>query len=128
MFLSHLLQIINIVGSLRVREVACSVSDRQGSNFESCVWRAVSLHSSHHPQEVLLAQFILSWSVYADMLSALRIIPDITQAIFEGFYVSSLFSTNSMLLLSWASIADGGSILKQHLANISCYWDHPIGV
>ena len=28
------------------REVACSASDHQGSNFESCVWRAVSSHSS----------------------------------------------------------------------------------
>ena len=28
-------------------------------NFESCVWRDVSSHSSHHPQEVLLAQFSL---------------------------------------------------------------------
>ena len=33
---------VNIVGSLRDREVACSASDRQGSNFESCVWRTVS--------------------------------------------------------------------------------------
>ena len=41
------------------REVACSASDRQGWNFESCVWRAVSSHSSHHPQEDLLAQFSL---------------------------------------------------------------------
>ena len=32
---------------------------RQGSNFESCVWRTVSSQSSHHPQEVLLAQFSL---------------------------------------------------------------------
>ena len=48
-----------IVGSLRDREVACSASDRQGSNFESCVWRTVSSQSSHHPQEVLLAQFSL---------------------------------------------------------------------
>ena len=48
-----------IVGNLRNREVACSASDRQGSNFESCVWRTVSSQSSHHPQEVLLAQFIL---------------------------------------------------------------------
>ena len=40
-------------------EVACSASDRQGSNFESCVWRTVSSQSSHHPQEVLLAQFSL---------------------------------------------------------------------
>ena len=28
-----------------------------GSNFESRVWRAVSPHSSHHPQDVLLSQF-----------------------------------------------------------------------
>ena len=48
---------LSIVGSLRDREVACSASERQGSNFESCVWRTVSSHSSHHPQEVLLAQF-----------------------------------------------------------------------
>ena len=44
---------------LRDREVACSASDRQGSNFESCVWRTVSSQSSHHPQEVILAQFSL---------------------------------------------------------------------
>ena len=47
----------NVLGSLRDREVACSASDRQGSNFESCVWRTVSSQSSHHPQEVLLARF-----------------------------------------------------------------------
>ena len=50
---------VSIVGSLRDREVACSASDRQGSNFESCVWRTVSSQSSHPPQEVLLAQFSL---------------------------------------------------------------------
>ena len=50
---------VSIVGSLRDQEVACSASDRQGSNFESCVWRTVSSQSSHHPQEVLLAQFSL---------------------------------------------------------------------
>ena len=50
---------VSIVGSLRDREVACSASDRQGSNFESYVWRTVSSQSSHHPQEVLLAQFSL---------------------------------------------------------------------
>ena len=44
------------VGSLCDREVAGPASDRQGSNFESCVWRAVS---SHHPQEVLVAQYSL---------------------------------------------------------------------
>ena len=41
-------------GEPRDREVACSAS-----NFESCVWRTVSSQSSHHPQEVLLAQFSL---------------------------------------------------------------------
>ena len=52
-------QHLNIVGSLRNQEVACSASDRQGSNFESCVRRAVSSHSSDHAQEVFLAQFSL---------------------------------------------------------------------
>ena len=59
MFLPHPRVKHSIVGSLRDREVACSASDRQGSNFESWVWKTVSSHSSHHPQEVLLAQFSL---------------------------------------------------------------------
>ena len=59
MFLPHPRVKVSIVGSLRDREVACSASDRQGSNFESCVWRTVSSHSSHLPQKVLLAQFSL---------------------------------------------------------------------
>ena len=59
MFLPHPRVKASIVESLRDREVACSASDRQGSNFESCVWRTVSSQSSHHPQEVLLAQFSL---------------------------------------------------------------------
>ena len=59
MFLPHPRVKLSIVGSFRDREVACSASDRQGSNFESCVWRTVSSHSSHHPHEVLLAQFSL---------------------------------------------------------------------
>ena len=63
MFLPHPRVKVSIVGSLRDREVAYSASDRQGSNFESCVWRTVTLtvssQSSHHPQEVLLAQFSL---------------------------------------------------------------------
>ena len=58
-FLPHPCKKVSIVGSLRDREVAYSASDRQGSNFESCVWRTVSSQSSHHPQEVLLAQFSL---------------------------------------------------------------------
>ena len=36
--------------------VSCSASDRQGFCLESCVWRAASFHSSHHSQEVSLAQ------------------------------------------------------------------------
>ena len=59
MFLPHPRVKLSIVGSLRDRDVACSASDRQGSNFESCVWRTVSSHSSHHPQEIILAQFSL---------------------------------------------------------------------
>ena len=59
LFLPHPRVKVSILGSLRDREVACSASDRQGSNFKSCVWRTVSSQSSHHPQEVLLAQFSL---------------------------------------------------------------------
>ena len=59
LFLPHPRVKVSIVGSLRDREVVCSASDRQDSNFESCVWRTVSSQSSHHPQEVLLAQFSL---------------------------------------------------------------------
>ena len=59
MFLPHPRVKLSIVGSLHDRDVACSASDRQGSNFESCVRGTVSSHSSHHPQEVLLAQFSL---------------------------------------------------------------------
>ena len=33
-------------GNIRDRDVACSASGRQGSNFESFVWKAMS---SHHP-------------------------------------------------------------------------------
>ena len=55
-FIPHPRVKLSIVESLRDREVACSASDRQGSNFESCVWRTVS---SHYPQEILLAQFSL---------------------------------------------------------------------
>ena len=59
MFLPHPRVKVSIVGSLRDREIVCSASDCQGSNFESCVWRTVSSQSSHHPQVVLLAQFSL---------------------------------------------------------------------
>ena len=59
MFLPCSLVKIHYCGEPRDRDVVCSNSDRHGSHFESCVWRAVSPHSSHHPQEVLLAKFSL---------------------------------------------------------------------
>ena len=46
-----------LLHNIRDREVACSASDRQCLNFGFCVCRAVSSHSPHHPQEVLLTQF-----------------------------------------------------------------------
>ena len=84
MFLPHPRVKVSIVGSLRDREVACSASDRQGSNFESCVWRTVSSQSSHHPQEVLLAQF----SLYVHK-GGLK--PD-------SFHFTQLFGTNLSLI------------------------------
>ena len=59
MVLPHPLVILSSAGSLRDGEVACLASDRQGSSFASCVWRAVSFHSSHLTREVIQVQFIL---------------------------------------------------------------------
>ena len=60
MFISHPRVKVSIVGRLRARAPQTA---RARSNFESCVWRTVSSHSSHHPQEVLLAQFSLCTKV-----------------------------------------------------------------
>ena len=49
MFLPHPLVKLSTVGSLCDLEVTFSGSDLQGLNFESCIWMAVSSHSSHHP-------------------------------------------------------------------------------
>ena len=49
------------VARKRVPPSGSAPVDRQGSNFESCVWRAVS---SHHPQDVLLAQCSLYYYVH----------------------------------------------------------------
>ena len=57
--LPHPLVKLSIVGSLCDRQVSCSSTDLEGLNFEFCVWRAVSSHSSHHRREVILAQFSL---------------------------------------------------------------------
>ena len=81
MFLPHPRVKLSIVGSLHDREVACSASDHQGSNFESCVWRTVSSHSSHHPQEVLLAQFSLyvhKGGIKPDSFHFIFILPNIS--------------------------------------------------
>ena len=50
MFLLHPRLKVSIVGSLRDREVACSTSDRQGSNLEFCLEDSVI-------SIILLAQF-----------------------------------------------------------------------
>ena len=88
MFLLHPRVKLSIVESLRDREVACSASDRQGSNFESCVWRSVSSQSSHHPQEVLLAQF----SVYVHK-GGLK--PDSFQLLVMSSCIATKSATNS---------------------------------
>ena len=79
MFLPHPRVTVSIVGSFRDREVACSASDRQGSNFESCVWRAVSSQSSHHRQEKINKSLaVQNYSCYQKslqcMYSALRVV------------------------------------------------------
>ena len=55
-FFSAHSQRLNIVGSLRDQQIRCSASAHKGSNLESSVWKAVSSHSSHHPQEALLTR------------------------------------------------------------------------
>ena len=99
LFLPHPRVKVSIVGSLRDREVACSASDRQGSNFESCVWRTVSSQSSHHPQEVLLAQF----SLYVHK-GGLK--PDSFHFIFTGHCMRVIYKNSPLLLLfikTWSS-------------------------
>ena len=81
MFLPHPRVKVSIVGSLRDREVACSASDHQGSNFESCVWRTVSSHSSH------LRRF--SWPSLAYMCTKVAQSP----IHFISFYLSSKMLT-----------------------------------
>ena len=102
LFLPHPRVKVSIVGSLRDREVACSASDRQGPNFESCVWRTVSSQSSHHPQEVLLAQF----SLYVHK-GGLK--PDSFHFTATGWGISDsflMFSTSSVTesVLSWDTL------------------------
>ena len=115
---------VSIVGSLRDREVACSASDRQGSNFESCVWRTVSSQSSHHPQEVLLAQF----SLYVHK-GGLK--PDSFHFIYYGS-VDHLPSHNCKNLTSkkttMLTICDAGPASNHHRISAPCLCHHlPVG-
>ena len=53
------IEITGLVNKMFGLFIHLKVSDHQGSNFESCVSRAVSSHSSRHPQDVVLAQLSL---------------------------------------------------------------------
>ena len=99
LFLPHPRVKVSIVGSLRDREVVCSASDRQVSNFESCVWRTVSSQSSHHPQEVLLAQFSLyvhKGGLKPDSFHFISTICWNCQLVSNLFQVSWEFQTNTL--------------------------------
>ena len=76
---------VSIVGNLRDREVACSASDRQGSNFESCVWRTVSSQSSHHPQEVPLEVHFCSTSMKWWVVSFTQLTRDVGSVLFQSW-------------------------------------------
>ena len=80
------------VGSLRDREVACSASDRKGANFESCVWRTVSSHSSHYPQEVLLALFSLCVHKGGLKPDSFYFICNALIAITQGFTTTTIYA------------------------------------
>ena len=51
------------LGSNRGRDAASSALHHQGSNFGSCVWKAVSSHSAHHPKEALSPARFIQWSM-----------------------------------------------------------------
>ena len=88
------------MGSLRDREVACSASNHQpGSKFKSYIWRAVSSHSSHHPQEVILAQFSLyEHKPHSFHFSTLYIIiNDIDFIIISKYFFGCVRMTNMIL-------------------------------
>ena len=99
----------NIVRSHRNREVACLASDRRCSNVKSCVWRAVSSHSSQHTQEVLLAQISLYGPIYH--LSAYWI--SRTNIVRKSYVTPQL--QQDIIMIMEISMRDGGSILGQRL-------------
>ena len=130
MFLPHPRVKVSIVGSLRDREVACSASDRQGSNFESCVWRTVSSQSSHRPQEVLLAQFSLyvhksglnpdSFGTLSISVMSSKLAADVSRA-----WTQRAPQQTRGVGWCWASVVDDEPTWDQHWANASCLLDNP---
>ena len=105
MFLPHPRVKVSIVGSLRDQEVACLASSCQGSNFESCVWRTVSSQSSHHPQEVLLAQFSLyvhKGGLKPDSFHFIRR-PEKTQGKYMDLFIFALGRISLHILCSWSN-------------------------
>ena len=120
LFLPHPRVNVSIVGSLRDREVACSVSDRQGSNFESCVWRTVSSQSSHHPQEVLLAQFSLYVHKGGLKPDSFHFILSINRTYFSlaAFQVSRIRSPNIGLM---SHVPGEQNTVRQHWVNVSYF-------
>ena len=119
MFLPHPRVKVSIVGSLRDREVACSASDRQGSNFESCVWRTVSSQSSHHPQEVLLAQFSLY--VHKGGLNPIHFICDAKVQGLRQSFRNNLepAAQHESLNQCWFNVVPPSTTFDQHLTNIN---------
>ena len=120
MFLPHPRVKVSIVGSLRDREVACSASDRQGSNFESCVRRTVSSQSSHHPQEILLAQF----SLYVH-IGALK--PDSFHFHFHNYEILKLDTINQVdNRTGWLESVTLGPTARPYTshAQLICYKQH----
>ena len=120
---------VSIVGSLRDREVTCSASDRQGSNFESCVWRTVSSQSSHHPQEVLLAQvslYVHKGGLKPDSFNLAVGLSGVTR-FFNNLYVfepTNFFSPHILHRLPASSIPDAlcmtRNLLSHHQTHQSC--------
>ena len=143
LFLPHPRVKVSIMGSLRDREVACSASDRQGSNFISCVWRTVSSQSSHHPQEVLLAQFSLyvhKGGLKPDSFHFISILSNLN--IFHPLQVVDRVSETQLEVgeksnciiwrlkdSSWNTVCDAGAALNQHWGSTSSVsWEKNIRI
>ena len=128
MFLPHPRVKVSIVGSLRDREVACSASDRQGWNFESCVWRTVSSQSSHHHQEVLLAQFSLyvhKGGLKPDSFHFHFICCSGTSRYLRGEYVAGCVYNGLEWLLLWPMSRLFGSMRSTQASRCQGWWFGP---